>query len=601
MRLVVLLSLSILLTVHLAMSQDPIGAGRALSFDGVDDYIDLGNIYDNITLPVTVSAWVYLAPNETHVGFPIFVSQDNLPIYNGFWFLISPTSVGISYGDGLGENNIVYRRGISGTLADIGGRWVHVCGIMRDRFDMEVYVNGIKLNGFLQGESSEPMASNFPTDVAKIGYFASNGIIYHFKGIIDELRVFNTALTESEIRDQMCIKLTGNEPGLVGYWNFDETTGNILVDKSSNHFNGTIMGSPGRVFSGAPLGDKSTFAYSTDWTGAKLSLTEGHQKAEVSNITGNPDGIHIYEVNNLPSQTQDLDLSIVDKPYFGVFVAALDAGYGFTEKHYVDNKIACGIYTRNNNSIAQWNKGSLPLSINSNQSEFIASLEGDIIFDLGPDQAFCNLSSYLISSAIDPAGKSFLWNTGQTSPSISVTHSGIYKLTVSTACSIKKDSIKIDFHYTPADFSLGEDEIICMSDEKILAPINDPSGLDFTWQDGSHQTVLVVNSGGTYWLKIENECGVKTDTILMVQVKPDELFYPNIITPNDDMENEFFILDEKLNDPYLTIYDRWGVKVFEANNYKNDWNGNGLASGTYFYRMIGECVEEKKGLLNILR
>ena len=33
---------------------DAVGPGRALRFDGADDYIDLGNIYDDLTLPFTV-------------------------------------------------------------------------------------------------------------------------------------------------------------------------------------------------------------------------------------------------------------------------------------------------------------------------------------------------------------------------------------------------------------------------------------------------------------------------------------------------------------------------------------------------------------------
>jgi len=79
-----------------------------LYFDGVDDYIDLGNIYDNLELPLTVEAWVNVNPTVGYT-FPIFVSQDNQPIYNGFQFLVGPTSVSVEYGDGRGENNSAYR------------------------------------------------------------------------------------------------------------------------------------------------------------------------------------------------------------------------------------------------------------------------------------------------------------------------------------------------------------------------------------------------------------------------------------------------------------------------------------------------------------
>jgi gliding motility-associated-like protein len=600
MRVFILSLLFIFSQVYVIAQIDSIGSGHAMVFDGVNDYVNLGNIYDDLMLPFTISAWVYMDADAG--ACPIFISQgqDSSPDYKGFWFFISPANLWIEHGDGKGGNNPAFRRGKIAVIGNLTKRWVHVCAVFKGDLDIDLYVNGINVNGSSSGDSNLPMSSNFPNEVAKIGYHVSNGNAYRFKGKIDEIRMFNKSLTEIEIRQSMTKKLTGKESGLIGYWTFDETSGNTLKDKSTNHFDGQVNGNPVREYSGAPLGDKSTYAYLSDWTGAVLSLTEGVQKIEVSNITGNPNGVHLYEVSSLPSQTQNLNLPSVSKPYFGVFAASFDSDNGFKENHYLNNIIACGTYTRNDNSVAQWNKESLPLSINSNQSEFIASLEGDIIFDLGPDQAFCDLSSYLISSALEPAGKSFLWNTGQTSPSISVTQSGIYKLTVSTDCTIKKDSIKLDFHNTPVDFSLGEDEVICSYDEKILTPINDPSGLDFTWQDGSHQTFFMANTEGTYWLKIENECGTKTDTLKLVQLKLDELFFPNVITPNGDHENQFFMLDEKLNDPYLIVYDRWGVKVFESNKYKNDWDGNGLATGVYFYRISGQCVDEKKGVLSIL-
>ena len=60
---------------------------------------------------------------------------------------------------------------------------------------------------------------------------------------------------------------------------------------------------------------------------------------------------------------------------------------------------------------------------------------------------------------------------------------------------------------------------------------------------------------------------------------------PNIITPNGDEYNENFHISriDLYRQSVLVVMDRWGKKVFQKTNYRNDWNGRGLSSGVYFY------------------
>ncbi|HOY49706.1 MAG TPA: BspA family leucine-rich repeat surface protein [Chryseolinea sp.] len=64
-------------------------------------------------------------------------------------------------------------------------------------------------------------------------------------------------------------------------------------------------------------------------------------------------------------------------------------------------------------------------------------------------------------------------------------------------------------------------------------------------------------------------------------------FIPNIITPNDDDENEYFTIPKLYLYPKnnLSIYDRWGAPVYQRQNYTNDWNADGLPNGTYYYKL----------------
>ncbi len=56
----------------------------------------------------------------------------------------------------------------------------------------------------------------------------------YFHGQFDEIRLWNVARSEKEIRDAMNNRLTGKEKGLVAYWNFDDGTANDLT-ANGNH------------------------------------------------------------------------------------------------------------------------------------------------------------------------------------------------------------------------------------------------------------------------------------------------------------------------------------------------------------------------------
>jgi hypothetical protein len=69
-----------------------------------------------------------------------------------------------------------------------------------------------------------------------------------FPGAIDEVRIWDRALSQSEIQANINCKLTGNESGLVAYYDFNQgtATGNntsitTLFDKTPNHLDGTLQ------------------------------------------------------------------------------------------------------------------------------------------------------------------------------------------------------------------------------------------------------------------------------------------------------------------------------------------------------------------------
>ncbi|MFM6408307.1 MAG: LamG-like jellyroll fold domain-containing protein, partial [Microcystis sp.] len=77
-------------------------------------------------------------------------------------------------------------------------------------------------------------------DELRIGYRQAANSQY-FKGQIDEVRVWNLTRTQAEIQANLSQKLSGNESGLVSYWNFEESTGNTVNDLTANKNNGILI------------------------------------------------------------------------------------------------------------------------------------------------------------------------------------------------------------------------------------------------------------------------------------------------------------------------------------------------------------------------
>jgi gliding motility-associated-like protein len=124
-------------------------------------------------------------------------------------------------------------------------------------------------------------------------------------------------------------------------------------------------------------------------------------------------------------------------------------------------------------------------------------------------------------------------------------------------------------------------------------------------------TVLELNYGnvvfaGTDRISISvcdllNACTVQE---LSIEVSGEIEIY-NAISPNNDNKNEIFRInniDLLEPDNKVTIYNRWGSKVFEVDNYNNDDrvfkglndSGNELPSGTYFYKIVFPSTQEKE-------
>lgn len=88
----------------------------------------------------------------------------------------------------------------------------------------------------------------------------------------------------------------------------------------------------------------------------------------------------------------------------------------------------------------------------------------------------------------------------------------------------------------------------------------------------------------TVTLTVTGSAGCASTFVLPYNVEG-ALNIPNVITPNGDGVNDYLKFKglEALGSNTLSVFNRWGKKLFEQENYKNDWNGAGHNDGTYFF------------------
>ncbi|MEZ4828616.1 MAG: gliding motility-associated C-terminal domain-containing protein [Bacteroidia bacterium] len=130
---------------------------------------------------------------------------------------------------------------------------------------------------------------------------------------------------------------------------------------------------------------------------------------------------------------------------------------------------------------------------------------------LGNDTTICS-GSVITLDATFP-NSNYEWNTGASTPTLSVALPGIYWAQVIHKCGIVRDSITISTTSVPA-IDLGADTAICQGNSLMLdatAP-----AVSYLWQNNSTNATFSVTNSGLYWVQLSHLCGTFSDSIVVV-------------------------------------------------------------------------------------
>ncbi|MBW4493150.1 MAG: LamG domain-containing protein [Oscillatoria princeps RMCB-10] len=206
---------------------------QVMQFDGDNDYITLPEMNVNYSGGFTLEAWAWydaLRKYANLIDFGNAAGKDNITVYNG-----------------KNNNNLlvaIYRADqnqyfLTPSALELG-KWTHLALTIDTAENAILYKNGEQVStGKLWLPNQINRTKNY------IGGSNWGDTDDDFKGKIAEVRVWNKALTQAEIKANMSKRLTGKESGLVGYWPLNEVRveGSALkVADLTGYFPGTVTG-----------------------------------------------------------------------------------------------------------------------------------------------------------------------------------------------------------------------------------------------------------------------------------------------------------------------------------------------------------------------
>lgn len=320
-------------------------AGKMLNFNGSNANVTGSGLPTEFS-QITLSSWVYHRTLEEKVNRYVTLKNEVAVIrYDG-----------TSYG-GPGEIHFYIKTG--GVIRSLRSenvlttnKWQHVAGTW-DGATMKIYLNGQVVASKAQTGPMDAGNGNFQ--------FASTSET--LDGYLDEARIYDTALSEQQIRESMHLTLHGDEAGLAAYWQMNEGAGFATTEDVIGGYSGALNSmdiSNDWLNSTVPLGGGTSASRtvsavgSVDFTGTGLS-------ANFTAKSGSDD-LTVTKINNAPNALPVGKDAVFDDQYWvinkygsGTFNAQLV----FTVNEDLTNEDAenpgsVKLFKRDSGSVGDW-------------------------------------------------------------------------------------------------------------------------------------------------------------------------------------------------------------------------------------------------------
>lgn len=243
------------LALCLASSGGAARAGNALHFDGTDDVVTIADSPSlDLAADFTLEAWVDLPPAQDFAVYSsgiVSKTSDQFDAHQNYYLALRNETNAAMFiiGDGTDFQALIGRQSLP------AGVWVHVAAV-RSADSLALFVNGVRdtsvARRIAQAANSGPVRFG--------GIPSPLGPRLFLDAVVDEVRIWNVARSDTSIQNEYACELPPDSPGLVGYWKLDASSGQIVADASPSANHGTRGGSaaagaddPAIVASSAPV------------------------------------------------------------------------------------------------------------------------------------------------------------------------------------------------------------------------------------------------------------------------------------------------------------------------------------------------------------
>lgn len=132
-------------------------------------------------------------------------------------------------------------------------------------------------------------------------------------------------------------------------------------------------------------------------------------------------------------------------------------------------------------------------------------------FTFPSDSIYICAENYTLNPEINHPTFSFLWSNNDTTPTITVSDSGWYSVTIDNGCESHTDSMYVDIDIIP-NITTPSNVNICSGDTTVLlSTLQD--GVKYEWSTGDTSNSILVSQGGWYSLMAYNRCDTVTALI----------------------------------------------------------------------------------------